>query len=108
MVLKDLSFQRVQLYKLKRNILENTRIHITVSKLKYSIIRYDTASSSSYSIYPTQKRLWSGFGEGRKTATHTRKGECGQRVPRLEKGLPRERPATTQKPATYEQQTLVL
>ena len=39
---------------------------------------------------PAHRKLWSGSGEGRETTTHTHRGKCGQRVPRLEKGLQRD------------------
>ena len=42
-------------------------------------------------MYSAYRKLWLGSGEGRKTAVHTHKEKCGQRVPRLEKGLQRER-----------------
>ena len=42
-------------------------------------------------MYSAHRKLWSGSREGRKTATYTHRGECGQRVPRLDKGLQRER-----------------
>ena len=38
-------------------------------------------------MYPTYRKLWSGSGEERKTTTHTHRGECGQKVPQLEKVL---------------------
>ena len=40
-------------------------------------------SSSSYSVYPAhrKKKLWTGSGEGKTAATHTHKGERGQRSP---------------------------
>ena len=43
-------------------------------------------SSSSYPEHPAHRKLWSGSMEGRKTAAHTHRGECSQRVSRLEKG----------------------
>ena len=49
------------------------------------------STSSSYPIYPAHRKLWSGFVEGGNTAARTHRGECGQRVPRLEKGLQQER-----------------
>ena len=42
-------------------------------------------------MYPTHRKLWSGSGEGKKTTAHTHRGECGQKIPRLEKGFQRER-----------------
>ena len=42
-------------------------------------------------MYPAYRKLWLGSREGRKTAAHTHRGECGQRVPRLEKDLQKER-----------------
>ena len=61
-----------------------------LTSLRFHSIRL-RASSSLYPVYPTHKKLWSESGEGRKTATHTHRGECGQRVPQLEKGVQRER-----------------
>ena len=49
------------------------------------------SSSSLYPVYPAHRQLWSGFGEGRETVAHTHNRECGQRVPRLKKGLQSER-----------------
>ena len=46
-----------------------------------------SSSSSSYSVYSAHRKLWSGSGEGRKTAAHTHRGEYGQRVLQLDKGL---------------------
>ena len=45
-------------------------------------------------MYPAHRKLWSGSVEGRTTAAHTHRGECGQGVPRLEKGFQREKSAT--------------
>ena len=45
-------------------------------------------------MYPAHRKLWSESGEGRKKTTHTHKGECGERVPQLEKRLQREKPTT--------------
>ena len=42
-------------------------------------------------MYLAHRKLWSGSGVGRKTTAHTHRGEYGQRVPWLEKGLQRER-----------------
>ena len=39
------------------------------------------SSSSSYPVYPAHRKLWTGSGEGRTTATHTHKDERGQRSP---------------------------
>ena len=42
-------------------------------------------------MYSAHRKLWSGSEEGRTTVAHTHRGECGQKVPRLKKGLQRER-----------------
>ena len=36
--------------------------------------------SSSYSVYSTHRKPWSRSEEGKQTASHTHRGECGQRV----------------------------
>ena len=41
----------------------------------------DRSSSLSYSVYPTYRKLRSGFEEGKTATTHTHKGERGQRSP---------------------------
>ena len=39
------------------------------------------SSSSSYPVYPAHRKLRPGSGEGKTAATHTHKGERGQRSP---------------------------
>ena len=45
-----------------------------------------TIYSLLYPVYPAYRKLWLGSGAGKKTAAHTHKGECGQRVSRFEQG----------------------
>ena len=42
-------------------------------------------------MYPVHKQLWSRSGKGREMTAHTHIRECGQRVPRLKKGLQKEK-----------------